>query len=177
MVSQFPASKCLRRHNLQPKNQSVSGDLLPQTICIFTYNMSPDTFNLFLETNYLYLSPIFMPTICLETYNMTPEKNFQLQNVSGDTISSYKMSPETQFPATKCLETKSLRRPLSQTICLLPTICLQRPTNKHLKFHVGLLNPLEAQLYCVSKMLILCLQKAIFCVSENPQKPIWAHCA
>ena len=153
MVSQFPASNCLWRHNLQPKNRSVSGDLLPQTICIFTYNMSPDTFNLFLETNYLYLSPIFMPTICLETYNLTPEKFSTYKSVSGDTISSYKMSPETQFPTKKCPH---------------------RPTNKHLKFHVGLLNPLEAQLYCLQKVNFVS-PKSYFWVSENPQKPIWAH--
>ena len=67
--------------------------------------------------------PIFMSTICLETYNLTPEKFSTYKSVSGDTISSYKMSPETQFPTKKCPH---------------------RPTNKHLKFHVGLLNPLEA---------------------------------
>ena len=113
MVSQFPASKCLRRHNLQPKNQSVSGDIL----AAFTL----DNMHFYLQYVSRHLQsvsrdklPIFITYIY--AYNMSGDiqydsgKKFQLQNVSGDTISSYKMSPETQFPATKCLETKCLRR-------------------------------------------------------------------
>ena len=35
---------------------------------------------------------------------MTPEKKFQLQNVSGDTISSYKMSGDKISPETFILD-------------------------------------------------------------------------
>ena len=95
MVSQFPASKCLRRHNLQPKNQSVSGDIL----AAFTL----DNMNFYLQYVSRHLQsvsrdklPIFITYIY--AYNM-----------SGDIIyDSGKKIPATkclrrQFPAIKCL--------------------------------------------------------------------------
>ena len=114
MVSQFPASKCLRRHNLQPKNQSVSGDILAaftldnmyfylQYVSRHLQSVSRDKLPIFITYIYAYnmsgdiqydSGKKIPATKCLRRHN------FQLQNVSGDTISSYKMSGDKMSPET-----------------------------------------------------------------------------